>query len=154
VSESNPPHSYLSILFSPRCDDFFEFACGNFQKETVIPDDKTQVTSFSVIDNKLMEDLRIIIQEPINDTEIEPFQNLKRLYQACINETLINSRGNTDLSSLLAQWPVAGGNIDAAWTWQKSAADARNAGYSASNFLSFSVSSDNRDSTKRVIRVS
>jgi hypothetical protein len=103
----------------------------------------------------LKEDLRIIIQEPIDETEVEPFKNAKRLYEACTNVNLIETRGTTDLDSLTSQWPVVTGNgTPADWTWQKSVVESRNNGYSASYFFSFSVSTDNRDSTKRVIRVS
>jgi hypothetical protein len=103
----------------------------------------------------LKDDLRIIISDPINDTEAEPFKNAKRLYQACLNVNLIEERGTTDVEGLKNQWPVVTRQSPPAeWTWQKSVVDARNNGYSSSYFFSFSVSSDNRNSTQRVIRVS
>jgi predicted metalloendopeptidase len=33
----------------------FSFACGNFIEETVIPDDRTRVSMFSVLGDKLEE---------------------------------------------------------------------------------------------------
>ena len=36
------------------CDDFYQFACGNFIKKTAIPDDRTRVSSFSVLSDELL----------------------------------------------------------------------------------------------------
>lgn len=128
-------------------------------QDTVIPDDKTQVTSFSVIDNQLNEQLRVIINEPIKSGEIAPFQNAKRLFKACYNTALAESRGITPVTNVMTAmggWPAVlplGEWNEATWTWQQSVARSRENGYSVSYFLSFSVSTDNKDTTKRIIRV-
>ena len=41
------------------CDDFYKFACGGFIEKTVIPDDHTKVSMFSVIGDKLNEQVNI-----------------------------------------------------------------------------------------------
>lgn len=71
------------------CDDFYEFACGQYVEDTIIPDDKVSVNAFSVISDKLQEQLRTIITAPIEDEELEPFKNVKRLYLACMNKSEI-----------------------------------------------------------------
>lgn len=89
--------------------------------------------------------------------EIAPFQNAKRLYQACYNTDLIEDRGVAPVLNVLNSmggWPVLQGAFwNTAWTWQNSVVNSRTYGYSVSYFLSFSVSTDNRNSTRRVIRV-
>jgi neprilysin len=67
------------------CEDFYDFACGNFVKETQIPADKTQVNAFSAIQDKLQEQLRTTFEEPVADNEPAPFKLVKRLYKACMN---------------------------------------------------------------------
>lgn len=69
------------------CDDFYEFACGRYVEDTIIPDDKVSVNAFSVISDKLQEQLRTIITSPIEDSEIEPFKMVKKLYLACMNKS-------------------------------------------------------------------
>ena len=36
------------------CQDFYKFACGGFVKRTVIPDDRTRMSSFSVLGDELL----------------------------------------------------------------------------------------------------
>lgn len=69
------------------CDDFYEFSCGTYLEETMIPDDKVSVNAFSVISDKLQEQLKTIITAPIEDEEIEPFKMVKKLYLACMNKS-------------------------------------------------------------------
>lgn len=124
----------------------------------MIPDEKVSVTSFSVIQNKMKEQLRLIVAEPITSDDIEPFVNVKNLYKACMNTEAIESLGidpvlNT--MNLMGGWPVVTTSWNSEdWTWRKSVELSRLHGYSVSYFLSFSVSTDNKDSTKRIIRVS
>jgi predicted metalloendopeptidase len=53
----------------------------------MIPDDKVSVNAFSVISDKLQEQLKTIITAPVDDEEIEPFKMVKKLYLACINKS-------------------------------------------------------------------
>ncbi|CRK97823.1 CLUMA_CG011199, isoform A, partial [Clunio marinus] len=140
------------------CDDFYNFACGQYLEETIIPDDKVSVNAFSVISDKLQEQLRTIITDPIRDEEIEPFKMVKKLYLACMNKTLIEERGLEPLLNIhesMGGWPLLKGDSwdEKAWSWQKSVRDFRKRGYSPDYILDFSVGTDLKNSTRRIIDI-
>jgi membrane metallo-endopeptidase-like protein 1 len=68
------------------CDNFYKFACGNFLKNTIIPDDQASVDTFSIIDDDLQMQLRTSIEEKINENDTRPFKLIKILYQNCMNK--------------------------------------------------------------------
>jgi predicted metalloendopeptidase len=69
------------------CDDFYKFACGQFVKNTVIPDEKSTVNGFSIVTDKLQEQLRTVIEEPISEQDRKPFRLVKNLFRACMNKS-------------------------------------------------------------------
>lgn len=69
------------------CDDFYTYACGGFLENTVIPEEKVSVNTFSIIGDKLQEQLRMLVTEPMDPNEPEPFKLAKRLYNACVNKS-------------------------------------------------------------------
>ena len=43
------------------CDDFYQFACGGYIEKTVIPDDRTRTSMFSVVGDKLNEQVGFLL---------------------------------------------------------------------------------------------
>jgi len=69
------------------CDDFYKFACGGFLESTIIPDDKTSMTTFTTISDDLDEQLRISIEQESPPNELRPFRLAKDFYKACMNKS-------------------------------------------------------------------
>lgn len=69
------------------CDDFYEFACGKFLKNTMIPEDKVSMDPMSIVEDNLQKQLRSIFDEEIEQDEIKPFKMAKILYKSCMNES-------------------------------------------------------------------
>ncbi|XP_035795572.1 neprilysin-2-like isoform X1 [Anopheles albimanus] len=139
------------------CDDFYNYACGKFVKETVIPDEKVSVNTFSVIGDRLQQQLRALVSDEISESEATPFKLAKNLYKLCMNKTRIEEKGIKPLLDILDNlggWPVLKGqdwDLDSSWSWVKSVKDFRKNGYSTDYFFDFSIGSDLKNSTRRII---
>ncbi|KAJ6635812.1 Neprilysin-2, partial [Pseudolycoriella hygida] len=141
------------------CDDFYNFACGNFIKNTQIPDEKVSINTFSIISDKLQEQLKTLIIEESRPGEARPFTLAKNLYKACMNKSLIEERGVKPLLSILDRlggWPVTVGDRwddRSSWSWVSAVKDFRKIGYSMDYIFDFSVGPDLKDSFKRIIDI-
>jgi putative endopeptidase len=87
------------------CDDFYEFACGNWLKNTPIPPDRSVWNrSFSEIDKQNEETLKEILDRAIEskDGPDEVRRKLGQFYGACMDEAAIEKAGTKPLEKQLA----------------------------------------------------
>lgn len=78
------------------CENFYDFACGNFIRNTIIPKDKSIIMSFTQVQDKVEEQLRRILTEAPRQNESKPFKLAKTFTSACLNETALNEMGTTN----------------------------------------------------------
>ena len=62
------------------CQDFFQFACGGFVDRTAIPDDRTRMSSFSVLGDKLLTQVG---PSPIPHINEDTFKSQKKGMPYC-----------------------------------------------------------------------
>lgn len=143
------------------CDDFYSFACGTFLKETNIPEDKVTVDSFSLVRDRLQEQTLTVISEESKPDESKPFTLAKKLYQSCLNKTIIEERGLTPLKELitaLGGWPVVQGDEwdakESTWDWKEEIKRFRDAGMEIDHVFSFGVATNLTNSSIRTLDVS
>lgn len=72
--------------FSVRpCDDFYQFACGRFDKTSIIPEDSGSVNTINLIEGRVMAQLNSILNSEIKSDDIRPFKMAKQMYRLCLN---------------------------------------------------------------------
>lgn len=77
---------YMSTSVDPS-DDFYEFVCGNIKNSVIIRDGYTKNTSFSMIYDKVQEQLRTSFEsEFTSKKDPEAFLKLKSYYDVCMDD--------------------------------------------------------------------
>jgi putative endopeptidase len=83
------------------CVNFYEFACGTWIKETVIPANEAKVLkSWGATDKRVKEELRMIFEDQTPEPEA---QRLNDWYSACMDMQQVERFGLEDLKRVLAQ---------------------------------------------------
>ena len=67
------------------CDDFYDYACGNFAQEIHTPDEKSTVDTLALMNDKLNEYLLTVLNKPILDTEPTIHKLSKIMFKSCEN---------------------------------------------------------------------
>lgn len=142
---------FHSIDFTVKpCDDFYEFACGGWMKSNPIPESKSFWGVYSI----LQEENDRLVKQKLTETKdgSETTLKAKTFYDACMNETTINSVGSKPLQDIihdLGDWNVSEPrNLN--FTRMLNAIHKK---YSVDVFFSANVGADDKNSSKNVIRV-
>jgi membrane metallo-endopeptidase-like protein 1 len=67
------------------CEDFYEFACGRFEKTTIIPDDAGSVNTINMIEGRVLGQLHTLLNSEIRNDELRPFKMVKKFYKQCMD---------------------------------------------------------------------
>ncbi|ROT81033.1 Membrane metallo-endopeptidase-like 1 [Penaeus vannamei] len=91
------------------CTDFFQFACGMWNKKHVIPEDRASINTFEVMADQLQNILRGLLEEDVSPNEGSATAKAKIFYAACMNTSQIEEIGDAPLEKVLDSlggWPV------------------------------------------------
>ncbi|KAL7037420.1 hypothetical protein ACKWTF_009205 [Chironomus riparius] len=107
---------YLASVFQSKmnstvnpCDDFYRFACGRFEKTTIIPDDAGSVNTINLIEGRVIGQLHTLLNNEIRDKDLRPFKLVKQFYRQCMNTSQIEQTGLEFVKkkmNLTQMWPV------------------------------------------------
>ncbi|XP_043273874.1 neprilysin-2-like [Venturia canescens] len=140
------------------CDNFYRFACGGFRNRTVIPKNERSVSTYTIIQDEINQQLKRSMEAESEPGELKSFKLVKAFYKSCVNETAIEAEGVKPLQKILKKlggWPVLDGDLWNAddFNWTSSVYKFRDVGFSDRYFINIAVEQDLRNRTKRVIYV-
>lgn len=99
---------YMNFDKDP-CDNFYDYACGNWDLYYPIPRDRGGYDTFEILREELDQKLRQLLEEPQKDGDSSTTTAVKTLYTSCMNTDKIEERGESPLVTLLEEmggWPV------------------------------------------------
>ena len=76
------------------CQDFYQYACGNWGKQNPIPKEKNGLDTFEILHENLINILKELLEEKTStlhsgyvapNLNIDAIIKVKNLYQSCIN---------------------------------------------------------------------
>lgn len=102
-----------TISHAFQCNDFFEFSCGNWNAKHPIPDDKSRVGTFNMLDDTLTENMRQLLETPAETKASEAKSVIFSLdlYKECLDRDTIEKLGHQPIQQQLASlldisWPI------------------------------------------------
>lgn len=179
--ESAKMLSFMNENANP-CDDFYEFACGKFLQETVLPEDKDIEMSVTQVQDKIDEQLRVILTESLHQNESKAFEVAKVFMTSCLDEVTLNKNGTmemtendlfdlekadifergfsgiaplVDILERYGGWPVINGDNWRSddWNWLDIKRQIHNDGLIDDLILECRIGTDFMNSSKRIIQV-
>ncbi|RWS24715.1 membrane metallo-endopeptidase-like protein 1-like protein, partial [Leptotrombidium deliense] len=140
------------------CNDFYQFACGNWIKNEHIPDDKNSISSFSKVSEELTYKLRDLVEKHSTKDDAPIFKAMRVIYKQCNDEQAIEKIDDTILKKILKQlggWPVVEGDKwnEAEFDWINVTYKLRDLGYSFDHFISAGVGVDYRKTEDYILSV-
>jgi len=67
------------------CVDFFQYACGTWNRLHVIPEDRSSISTFEVLADQLQVILKRILEEPPNADDNNATLKAKTFYRSCMD---------------------------------------------------------------------
>ena len=141
------------------CNDFEQFACGHFQQDAQIPEDKSKNSVFTPLVDTIYKRGRQLLEAEDQDEDRELFRTAKKFYRSCMDLDRLEELGvKPMLDSLmrLGGWPVVEGDEWNYWRiikyqWWEQVYRASQGGFGKDNIIKLTVETNGKDSTKRSI---
>lgn len=92
MKESVRIKDYLNSSIDP-CENFYEFVCGKYIHDTVLPENKFKESAFSLVQDQIDKQVEDALLEELQPNEPKTFKLAKTFFQICMNTTTMNKKG-------------------------------------------------------------
>nr|CAI5828593.1 unnamed protein product [Callosobruchus analis] len=145
----------MNLTIDP-CTDFFQYACGNWNRMHQIPENKSAVSVLTVMSDKLQVVLKGLLEDPINSKDNEATQKAKMFYNSCTNLNDIRKVGNEPIREIIGQlggWPVLSSNWSVPSFSLETLLANMTSNYGTNYIIDQSVDADEKNSSTNIVQI-
>lgn len=147
-------------LSADPCDDFYQFACGRYVRDTPFPPNQGVVSVVSQLEEVLRAQLRGLLSEPVHEGEPAAFTKAKTLYQSCMDTMRLEELGVEPAKKILAalgltSWPILEGDAwpESEFDWQNATFRLMDMGLYDHYLFAYGVEIDLTNTSRNALRV-
>ncbi|KAF5284875.1 hypothetical protein FQA39_LY16925 [Lamprigera yunnana] len=157
VKISSQISNYMNPSINP-CDNFYQFVCGSFIKDSEINDYVREVSATTLHDEKINSELKSIFEDTIDHNEIKSFVLTKSYYKVCMDTGSVEENEVKIMHDHLEKvggWPVL---EDRLWNsknfdWFYYIYNFRQLGLTVDYILQLSVGHDYKNTTFHILQL-
>lgn len=137
------------------CEDFYNFACGGYLSNHVIPDDQSEISQLFEITDVVYNQLGAALMEPVSETEPRSSKLVKKLFQLCSDTDTIEQNGLRTAQSLiksLGGWPVVDGEAwkEDEFDWKQLMYELRKNGLPIKHLMNTRIEQNVKNSSRHI----
>ncbi|GMT15634.1 hypothetical protein PFISCL1PPCAC_6931, partial [Pristionchus fissidentatus] len=94
------------------CDDFYNYACGNWIASHEIPSDRVSVSRFVLLRAKVTEEMKEVLESTSDVSKSRSKQMVRQIYKTCLDEEAIEKAKSQDMIKAIkavGSWPMIEG---------------------------------------------
>lgn len=139
------------------CNDFYQYACGNYKKQFDLSDNE-YINAFTELNYRVTAQLKPIIEDKLVSRESRVFELVNKLYRSCMNVNRIKELGMDQfdgISRKIGGSPMVDGTKwnESDFNWTESIRQMRDFGLPTNHFLDVAVLPNLKNSSLRSIVV-